>query len=158
MNQDKPSNVKYCQLKLSFKKHPKFKSISDLPKITTSKEVTNLILEEIPEIIGAAQEIFIVVFLNRSNRLLAIESLFKGGISATIVDVKVILKIALSLGASGIILCHNHPSGQVQPSDNDKAITCNIKIACKSVDLTLMDHLIVCDKENYYSFADNAML
>ncbi|MBK7957242.1 MAG: DNA repair protein [Bacteroidetes bacterium] len=119
MKQEKSANSKFCELELKYKPHPRYKSVTDLPKITKSYEAVNLIIEEIPEIIGSAQEMFIVVLLNRSNRVLVVQKLFVGGISATIVDLKLILKIALSFGASGIMLCHNHPSGELKPSQHD---------------------------------------
>lgn len=83
--------------------------------------------------------------------------LFKGGISSTVVDVKLIIAEALKVLASGIILVHNHPSGEVKPSSADYALTEKIKKACVLLDISLLDHLII-TRNNYYSFADEGDL
>jgi DNA repair protein RadC len=83
--------------------------------------------------------------------------LSKGGVSGTIADVKLIFKNALEHTASSIIVCHNHPSGNLDPSDQDRAITEKIRAAGKILDIGLLDHLIISDN-NYYSFADNGLI
>jgi len=81
----------------------------------------------------------------------------KGGLTATIVDVRLLFKSALELAAIGVIVCHNHPSGKLQPSNADKQITQKIKNAGETLDIKLLDHLIVTEKD-YFSFADESLL
>ena len=100
------------------------------------------------------QEEMKVVLLNRSNHLLGIYELSKGGIAGTIIDVKLLLGVALKCAASNIIMVHNHPSGNLRPSKADMAITAKVKTATRQVDLLLLDHLII-SKDWYYSFADD---
>ena len=80
----------------------------------------------------------------------------KGGITGTMVDVRLVFKTALELGATAIILCHNHPSGTLVPSDADKQITKKLKLAGDSLDVKVLDHLIVTET-NYYSFVDDGI-
>ena len=83
--------------------------------------------------------------------------LSQGGVSGTVTDVRIVMKKAVELLASGIILCHNHPSGNLNPSESDTKITHKIKEAGSLMDIQLLDHLIISDKD-YYSFADNGMI
>lgn len=125
-----------------------------LSKITSSKAAFELM----QPIIGELQhEEFWVLFLNNSNKVIAKEQLSKGGITGTIVDVRIVLKKALELGALSLIICHNHPSGTLQISNADKQITEKIKLAGESLDIKLLDHLIITEK-NYTSFADEGIL
>lgn len=98
-----------------------------------------------------------LLLLNRSNRLLSKTCVSTGGITATVVDVRIILKKAVEKLASGIILCHNHPSGNLKPSIADKKITQKLQEAAALMDIKLIDHLIV-TKSGYYSFADEGDL
>lgn len=98
-----------------------------------------------------------IILLNRANEILGVYELSKGGISGTVVDIRIILGVALKCNASAIVLIHNHPSGNLQPSEPDKGITTKLRDACKLLDLVLLDHLII-SKEGYYSFADNGIL
>lgn len=98
-----------------------------------------------------------VIFLNRNNIVIGVYNLAKGGISQCTVDIRIILAVALKSLSTSIILVHNHPSGNLQPSQSDKEITQNLKEACKLVQIALIDHLII-TKENYYSFADEGLL
>lgn len=98
-----------------------------------------------------------VLMLNRANEILGLYELSKGGISGTVVDIRIILGVALKCNASSLALIHNHPSGNLQPSEADKGITTKLRDACKLLDLVLLDHLIV-SKDGYYSFADNGTL
>lgn len=102
-------------------------------------------------------EEFWCLFLDRSNRVLKKEIISKGGIDATIVDVRVIMKRALMLSSSSIVLVHNHPSDKTKPSHTDIQITKKIKESAKLLDIELLDHVIVGDT-NYYSFADEGVL
>lgn len=103
------------------------------------------------------QELFVVLFLNRQHVIVAEEIMFKGGVSATIVDAKVIFKAACAHLASSIIVAHSHPSGNLQPSESDKKITQSLVQAGKLLDIQVLDHLIITG-EGYFSFADEGML
>ena len=123
-------------------------------KITCSKDVFNFfhpILADLP------YEEFWLLLLNRHNRVIEHVRVGQGGVSETVVDVKIILKTALLKLASGIVLCHNHPSGNREPSKADILITEKIKIATSYMDIILQDHLIVCD-DCFYSFVDEGRL
>lgn len=124
------------------------------PKITCSQDAFVIF----QSLIGDTQiEEFWVLFLNQANFVIRKEQISKGGISQTSVDVRVILKTALEEMATGIILAHNHPSGNLKPSEADKQITRKIKEAGKTMDIEVLDHLIVTQKA-YFSFADEAIL
>ncbi len=110
-----------------------------------------------PLIADLQHEEFWVLYLNKANRIIEKEKISAGGLSGTVVDVKIILKNALQKLASGIILVHNHPSGNLQPSDADISITKKLKDASKLLEISVLDHLIIGDK-NYYSFSDNGIL
>ncbi len=102
-------------------------------------------------------EVFAVVFLNRANKINHFEIVSKGGITGTVADPRIILKKALEEDATSIILCHNHPSGNLQPSRADEALTQKIKEAAGYLDIKILDHIIV-SEEGFYSFADEGML
>jgi len=102
-------------------------------------------------------EEFYLLLLDRSNRIVSEHKISKGGVSGTVVDSKIIFKIALDNLASNIILCHNHPSGNKYPSDADKSLTHKLKEAAQYLDIKLLDHLIFTD-DGYYSFADDNQL
>ncbi|MCG7500377.1 JAB domain-containing protein [Tenacibaculum sp. Mcav3-52] len=103
------------------------------------------------------QEEFKVLLLNRNNQVLGIYPLSKGGTTSSIVDVKLLFSVALKCNAHGIILAHNHPSGNLNPSNPDKSITTKIINASKLLDVKILDHIIV-SKQSYYSFADNNLM
>ena len=124
------------------------------PQITSSKDVFNLMQ---PVIGDLEHEEFWVLFLNNSNKVLAKSQISKGGLTATIVDVRLLFKRALELASVGIIVCHNHPSGKLQPSTADKQLTQKIKEAGCTLDIKLLDHLIITEKV-YFSFADDGVL
>jgi len=102
-------------------------------------------------------EEFWILLLNKANKIIEKIKISGGGTSSTIVDVKIVAKNALEKLASSIILCHNHPSGRVEPSNEDIQITNQIKKAVSFFDIQLLDHIIVGDK-NYYSFADEGII
>jgi len=122
--------------------------------VTSSKSVFEImqpVLGELPH------EEFWIIYLNNSNKVLQKNQLSKGGITATLVDVRLVLKTALELGAVGIILTHNHPSGTLKPSKSDIEITNKIQTAANSLDIKVLDHLIVTETD-YFSFADKNLL
>lgn len=110
-----------------------------------------------PRLYKLKVEEFWVAFLDRANKIISIQVMSKGGLHGTVVDVRVILKMALDFLACGIILFHNHPSGNIKPSINDDKITMQLRDAGKLVDILILDHLIVSDT-NYYSYADDGKL
>ncbi len=103
------------------------------------------------------QEEFKMLLLNRANEVLGIYPLSKGGITGTVVDSRLIFAVALKCNATGIILCHNHPSGNLKPSDNDITLTRSIKKCADFLDITLIDHLII-TKNGYFSFSNERLL
>lgn len=102
-------------------------------------------------------EVFAVVFLNRANKINHFEIISKGGITGTVADPRIILKKALEEEATSIILCHNHPSGNLRPSRADEELTKKIKDAATYFDIKIIDHIIV-SEEGFYSFADEGIL
>lgn len=123
-------------------------------KITSSSSVFELMQPIIGEL---PHEEFWIVYLNNSNKVLQKIQLSKGGITGTLVDVRLVLKTALQIGAVALILTHNHPSGTLVPSQADKNITQKLKIASESIDIKVLDHLIITEKA-YFSFADENLL
>lgn len=126
---------------------------AELVKVTSSKLVFEIMQPIIGELI---HEEFWVLFLNNSNKILSKTQLSKGGITGTIVDVRLVFKLALEMGATSLILCHNHPSGNLQPSEADKQVTQKIKLAGESLDVKILDHLIITESK-YYSFVDEGI-
>ncbi len=102
------------------------------------------------------QEEFKVLLLNRANQVLGIYNLSKGGVAGTVVDLKLLFGVALKSNASSILVCHNHPSGNLIPSVADKEITKKINEACKILDINFIDHIII-SHLGYYSFVDNGI-
>lgn len=123
-------------------------------KITSSQSVFELLQPTLGEL---THEEFWIVYLNNANKVLLTAQLSKGGITGTLVDVRLVMKQALELGAVGLILAHNHPSGTLKPSEADKQITRKLKLAAEALDLKVLDHLIITQKR-YFSFADESML
>ena len=102
-------------------------------------------------------EVFAVIFLNRANKINHFEIISKGGITGTVADPRIILKKALEEDATSIVLCHNHPSGNLQPSRADEELTKKIKEAAAYFDIKIIDHIIV-SEDGFYSFADEGIL
>lgn len=123
-------------------------------KITSSKSV----FEYVQPIIGELpHEEFWILYLNNSNKIIKSVQLSKGGITGTVVDIRLAFKEALQIGAVGIIMAHNHPSGTLKPSHADIQLTKKLKVAGESLDIKVLDHLIITEKA-YFSFADENML
>ncbi|MGD0582235.1 MAG: DNA repair protein RadC [Bacteroidales bacterium] len=132
----------------------KLAEMPDTPQIKCSRDVFDLIG---PLVSDLPHEEFWILFLNRSNKVMNRMKLSQGGVSGTVTDVRIVMKKAIENLASGIIVCHNHPSGNLNPSESDTRITQKIKEAGALMDIQLLDHLIVSDKD-FYSFADNGLL
>ena len=126
----------------------------EIPKITSSKAVFEIMQPLIGEL---NHEEFWVIYLNNFNKVLYKEQLSKGGLTGTLVDVRLVFKKAIDLFATAIILCHNHPSGKLQPSAADKSITKKLQQAGETLDVKVLDHLIVTENA-YFSFADENIL
>ena len=123
-------------------------------KVTNSNDAFNIFRSAISDL---PYEEFWIILLNKANRVIRKCSISEGGVSGTVVDPKKIFKIALDNHASSIILGHNHPSGNIQPSDADHKITKKIKDAGIMLDVAVLDHIIIGD-DRYYSFADEGIL
>jgi DNA repair protein RadC len=129
-------------------------SILKKEKITSSHEAFELLQAEVA---GSNYEQFWLILLNRANKLIKTISISEGGIAGTVADPKKIFKIALDHNASSIILSHNHPSGNLKPSQSDIDLTHKLKDAGKFLDINVLDHLIL-GENDFYSFADNNKL
>ncbi len=114
-------------------------------------------LEMSSDLMDLNHEEFWVIYLNRAHGIIKKERISKGGVSGTVVDSKLIMKKALLLLASSMVLVHNHPSGNRNPSEQDKIVTEKIKSACKLLEINLIDHIIIAGN-SYYSFADELIL
>jgi DNA repair protein RadC len=123
-------------------------------KISSSVSVFELMQPIIGEL---PHEEFWIIYTNNSNKVIQKQLLSKGGITGTLVDVRLVLKNALELSATGLILAHNHPSGALNPSEADKQITQKLKTAAQSLDIKVLDHVIVTEKA-YFSFADENLI
>lgn len=125
-----------------------------ITKIKSSQSVFDLMQPVIGEL---PHEEFWVLYLNNANKIVFKAQLSKGGLTGTVVDVRIAFRPAFEYGATGIILCHNHPSGTLTPSDADRQITRKLRLAGENLDIKILDHLIVTEK-NYFSFADEGIL
>lgn len=139
---------------LELGKRRQFEQIYLKPKIASSKDVYTLMKPVIGEL---DHEEFWVLYVNNSNVIIAKDQVSKGGLTATIVDTRVLLKKAIETMCVAIIICHNHPSGKLKPSLADIDVTDKINIAAKTLDIKLLDHLIITQK-SYFSFADEGKL
>ncbi len=135
-------------------KRRKVSDVLEREKIGSSKDAFELfapILGDLPH------EEFWVLFLDRSNKVIDKQRTSQGGVSGTVIDIRMVLKQAIEKLASGIILCHNHPSGNPQPSKSDIDITRKLKEAAGFIDINVLDHIIVTDSE-YFSFVDESLM
>lgn len=127
------------------------------PKITTSKDVYDIFMSTWDMDTIELQEQFKVLFLTRANKVFAIYTLSVGGITGTVVDVRLLYGVALKAGAISIIVAHNHPSGNIEPSAQDKLITEKLVSIGKLHDIKVLDHIII-TPDRHYSFADEGAL
>jgi DNA repair protein RadC len=132
----------------------KLSNTPETNKISSSSDVFNLMY---PLLSDLSYEEFWILILNRSNRVVEKRKISQGGIAGTVTDVRIILKMAIENLATSVILCHNHPSGNFQPSDADIAITHRLKDSATIMDISLLDHLIIAGKA-YFSFADENLI
>ncbi|RYY49689.1 MAG: DNA repair protein RadC [Chitinophagaceae bacterium] len=122
--------------------------------VTNSRDIAQFLRASLKDL---AHEVFVAIYLNQGNRILSYKIISNGGLSGTVADPRIILKTALEEGATGIVLCHNHPSGNLRPSMADETLTQKIKQGAALIDIRIMDHIIV-SNEGYYSFADEGIL
>ncbi|MBD0851855.1 JAB domain-containing protein [Maribacter arenosus] len=127
-------------------------------KINSSKDAANLLFENWDKQTIQVHESFKVVLLNNNNKVKGIYQLSKGGITATIIDIRILFAVVLKSLSVAIILTHNHPSGTLKASQADKDITEKIKKAGELLDIKVLDHLIMVPNGDYYSFADNGLM
>jgi DNA repair protein RadC len=144
----KISIMEIAELRVSYSNNNKEKLI-----INNSKESFDVLMACWNKHTIELQEEFKVLLLNRNNQVLGIYPLSKGGMAGTVVDAKLVFSVALKCSASSIIIAHNHPSGNLEPSEADKNITSKLKKAGEHLDIALIDHLII-TKIGYYSFSD----
>ena len=128
----------------------KEEEVVELKKITSSKAVFDIMQPIIGEL---PHEEFWVLYLNNANKVIYKSQISKGGITGTVVDVRIVFKIAFEQNAVGIILTHNHPSGKLEASDADKTLTKELKLAGNQLSISVLDHIIVTEK-GYFSFRD----
>ncbi|MBT8262906.1 MAG: DNA repair protein RadC [Bacteroidia bacterium] len=139
---------------LELGKRRRIQAALDLKKIASSADAFEIMQ---PVIGDLHHEEFWIIYLNNSNKVLQLSQLSKGGITGTLVDIRLAFKEALNVGAVSIILAHNHPSGTLKPSESDTKLTAKIRKAGESLDINILDHLIITEKA-YFSFADEQML
>ncbi len=132
----------------------KLSEVLERPKITSSKDVYELLF---PVLADLPHEEFWILLLNRSNKIIDKKRISQGGTAGTVIDIKMILKNAIEKLASSVIICHNHPSGNTQPSKADIEITGRLKEAARAMDIKLLDHIIIADNL-YFSFLDEGLV
>ncbi|WP_309607626.1 DNA repair protein RadC [Flavobacterium sp.] len=128
----------------------KDEEVVELKKITSSKAVFDVMQPIIGEL---PHEEFWVLYLNNANKVIYKSQISKGGITGTVVDVRIVFKIAFEQNAVGIILTHNHPSGKLEASDADKTLTRELKLAGNQLSISVLDHIIITEN-GYFSFQD----
>lgn len=138
-------------IKVSYKTTPR----EQKTKINTSKDIYNFLNPIWPDI--EYYESFYIMYLNRANIIQGCKLISMGSITGTLVDVRLALQPGILLGSSSMVLAHNHPSGQLNPSDTDKKLTEKIKNAAIFQDMIVLDHIIL-TKDSYYSFADEGLV
>lgn len=134
-------------------------AIGNKPIIVSALDAYLELIEFFPQDTIALQEKFVAMYLNRANRVLGVYELSTGGMTGTVADIRLVLSVALKVAATGIIIAHNHPSGNMKPSAADIELTKRIKEGAKILDIKLLDHLIVSPEcMKYYSFADEGLV
>lgn len=153
-NAKEPKQYQVAEIQLIYKSNVK---PSERPKISTSKNARDVLMGTWDDTKLELVEQFKVMLTNRANKVMGIFEVSTGGVSGTVADPRLIFAAAIKGVASGIILCHNHPSGNLQPSQADIELTRRIKEAGRLLEIQLLDHIIL-TSEGYYSFADEGLL
>lgn len=151
MNEQKIMQL--AEIKISYSNKVK---LSEMEKVTTSSDAEKIFRRIWRQSIEL-KECFYAMYLNRNNKVLGAMLISEGGISGTVVDARNIFQAALKANSSSIIVAHNHPSGNTDPSESDKQITNKIKEAGRILEIPLLDHLILVS-EGYMSFADEGII
>lgn len=128
--------------------------VTDKKKIKFATDIVELMQDKIAHIV---HEEFWVIFLNQASKIQKVENFGKGGMTATTVDIRLIMKKALNYNATALLLCHNHPSGDVVPSEQDIRLTNQVRDAAMLFNIKLLDHLVL-NKDNYFSFQAEGLL
>lgn len=145
---------KVAEVEISYK--PDYK-VSERPQISKSNDAYQILIQQWNMSKIELLEEFKILLVNRRNRVLGVVEISQGGLSGTVADPKVIFAAALKSCASAIVLAHNHPSGKLDPSREDIALTNKIKAGAELLDLKVLDHLII-SNDGYYSFGDEGMM
>lgn len=153
-NHEVNAHLNVAEIQLSYK--PKVKA-ADRPKILSSRDAYNILASTWDESKLEFVEQFKVLLTNRANKVLGIVEISSGGISGTVADPKLIFAAALKAAASGIIMAHNHPSGNLQPSQADIDLTRKMKEGGRFLEISVLDHIII-TSDTYLSFADEGYL
>ena len=148
------NNNEVSEVKLSYKSKVK---ASERPRVCSSKASYDILMKVYDDDTIEYTESMRMLLLNRAGKVLGVMDISNGGTAGTTADIKVIMQCALLGNADGIILCHNHPSGNLQPSSEDMILTQKVTRACNVMDMKLLDHIII-SSEYYYSFADEGRL
>lgn len=127
-------------------------------QVTSSQDVFNILMAIWEQDLIAYREAFVVLLLNRANKAMGYRWISHGGTSGTVVDVRHIFALALKCNATSVIIAHNHPSGNLQPSQADIDLTRKIKQGGELIDILVLDHIIVTPDHRYFSFADEGLL
>ena len=142
---------------ISIKYRGSFK-IADAPKISSSEDATAVLYKSWDKDKIGLQECFKIMLLNNANRVKGIYEVSSGGITGTMVDLRIVFAVVLKSLTTAVILAHNHPSGTLKPSEADKALTEKIKKAALLFDVKVLDHLIITPNGQFFSFADEGLL
>ncbi|MCB0459780.1 MAG: JAB domain-containing protein [Flavobacteriaceae bacterium] len=148
-------SYKVNEIQISYKE--KIRTIQSKP-IKSSEDVAQVLFNNWDVKTIGLHESFKVLLLNNSNKVKGIYQLSTGGITGTIVDLRILFALALKTLSVAIILAHNHPSSKLQPSESDKQLTDKIVKAAKLLDIKVLDHVILTPDKQYFSFADNGLL
>jgi len=148
-------NNRIPEIKIRINRGKIFDGVTD--KISRAEDCAAVLRKYLTKNEIQTQEIGCILYLNRQNAPIGIYVHSKGSLTGTIMDPVLILGTGLKLGCSGIVLCHNHPSGNLTPSKADEDLTHKINNAAKYMDISLLDHIIL-TKDGYYSFAENGII
>lgn len=147
------SQLKVSEIEVSYRP-----AIGRKPKIACSLDAYIELKQFFSDETIALQEQFVCMYLNRANHVIGVFPISKGGITGTVADVRLILSVALKIAAVGIILAHNHPSNNLEPSKPDLALTEKIKRASELIDVQTLDHIILGTDNNYRSLMDEGLI
>ena len=139
-----------CEVEIIYKRP----SLTSMEQIQTSKDIADLFRKMISTERMDFKEFFLVALLSRSNHILGVSEISVGTANQTTINIKEILQLAIKSNSSALIICHNHPSGNLSVSESDLSVTRKIKDACHLFDIDLLDHIVL-TSEGYYSVADN---